>query len=82
MIGIRAQGQSHIAEYLKLQNTRVTAICDVDTNLFKERIKKHFTDKSLPEPKTYVDLRKLYKDKEIDAVSIATPNHWHALASI
>ena len=82
MIGIRAQGQSHIAEYLKLQNIRVTAICDVDTNLFKERIKRHFTDQSLPEPKTYVDLRKLYEDKDIDAVSIATPNHWHALGTI
>ena len=82
VIGIRAQGQAHISEYLKLQNTRVAAICDVDANLFKERIKKHFTDKSLPVPKTYVDLRKLYEDKDIDAVSIATPNHWHALASI
>lgn len=82
VIGIRAQGQAHISEYLKLENTRVAAICDVDTNLFKERIKKYFTDKSLPEPKTYVDLRKLYEDKDIDAVSIVTPNHWHALASI
>ncbi|HOO99413.1 MAG TPA: Gfo/Idh/MocA family oxidoreductase [Bacteroidales bacterium] len=82
VIGIRAQGQSHIVEYNKLENTRVVAVCDVDTNLFRERIKKNFTDKSLPEPKTYVDLRKLYEDKDVDAVSIATPNHWHALASI
>ena len=33
-------------------------------------------------PKVYQDLRKLYEDKDIDAVSIATPNHWHALATI
>lgn len=82
VIGIRAQGQGHITEYSKLKNARVTAICDVDSNLFNERIKKHFTDKGLPKPRTCTDLRKLYEDREIDAVSIATPNHWHALASI
>lgn len=82
VIGIRAQGQNHINEYAKLQNARVVAICDVDSNLFKERIRKCFTDKSLQEPKVYQDLRKLYENKDIDAVSIATPNHWHALASI
>jgi len=82
VIGIRAQGLAHINEYLKLKNVRVAAICDVDSNLFGERIKKSFTDKSLAEPKTYTDLRKLYENKDIDAVSIATPNHWHALASI
>jgi len=82
VIGIRAQGQAHIAEYLKLKNARVTAICDVDSNLFEERVKRYFTDKGLPRPKIFTDLRKLYEDKEIDAVSIATPNHWHALASI
>jgi len=82
VIGIRAHGQAHIAEYLKLKNARVTAICDVDSNLFEERVKRYFTDKGLPRPKIFTDLRKLYEDKEIDAVSIATPNHWHALASI
>jgi hypothetical protein len=82
VIGIRSQGQSHIAEYSKLLDVRVAAICDVDSTLFKERIKKYFTDKSVPGPKIYTDLRKLYEDKDIDAVSIATPNHWHALASI
>ena len=82
VIGIRTQGQGHISEYSNIPNVRVSAICDVDSNLFKERIKKHFTDKALPEPEVYMDLRKLFENKDIDAVSIATPNHWHALASI
>ena len=82
VIGIRGQGQSHITGYSNLKNVQVIALCDVDSNLFDERIKNHFTDKGLPEPKIYTDLRKLYEDKDIDAVSIVTPNHWHALASI
>ncbi len=82
VIGIHGMGQNHIAAYSGLKDTRVSALCDVDSNLFNERIKKHFTGKMLPAPKTYTDLRKLYEDKDIDAVSIATPNHWHALAAI
>lgn len=82
VIGIRGQGQSHITGYSNLKNVKVIALCDVDSNLFDERIKNHFTDKGLPKPKIYTDLRKLYEDKDVDAVSIVTPNHWHALASI
>lgn len=82
VIGIRGMGQNHIQEYSRLKNVRVAAICDVDTNLFEPRIKSLFIDKDLPRPKTYQDLRKLYEDKDIDAVSIVIPNHWHALASI
>lgn len=82
VIGIRGMGRSHIQEYQKLKNVEVTALCDVDENLFAERVKKHFTDKDLREPKLYRDMRKLFEDKSIDAVSVVTPNHWHALAGI
>ena len=82
VIGIRGMGQNHIQEYSGLKNVRVAAICDVDMNLLEPRIKGLFTDKDLPRPKTYQDLRKLYEDKDIDAVSVVIPNHWHALASV
>lgn len=82
VIGIRGMGQSHIQEYQKLENVQVAALCDVDENLFAERIKKHFTDKNLKEPLIYTDMRKLFENKDIDAVSVVTPNHWHALAAI
>ncbi len=79
VIGIHGMGQSHIAAYSKLPNVEVAALCDVDENLFAEVIRKHCKNKT---PKTYTDLRRLYEDKSIDAVSIVTPNHWHALAAI
>ena len=82
VIGIRGMGQSHIQSYQKLKNVEVTALCDVDENLFGERVKKHFSDKGFREPKLYTDMRKLFEDKSVDAVSIVTPNHWHALAGI
>ena len=82
VIGVGGMGLAHIEGFQQLKNVEVAAICDVDENLFASRIKKHYTDKGLPEPKTYFDLRKLYEDKSIDAVSIVTPNHWHTLAAI
>ncbi len=82
VVGIRGQGQNHIQGYSALENVRVAALCDVDSNLFNEIIKNRFTKKGLPNPKIYTDMRKLYEDKDIDAVSVVTPNHWHALASI
>lgn len=82
VIGIHGMGQNHIKGYQQLKNVEVSALCDIDANLFPERIKKHFTDKGLRVPKVYGDLRKLFENKEIDAVSVVTPNHWHALASI
>lgn len=82
VIGIGGMGQVHIQEYQKLNNVEVTALCDVDENLFAGRVKKHFTDKDLREPKLYNDMCKLFEDKSVDAVSVVTPNHWHALAGI
>jgi predicted dehydrogenase len=82
VIGIRGQGLGHIGEYQALNNVEVTAICDVDENLFASRLKSHFADKNLRPPTVYTDLRKLIENKDIDAVSVVTPNHWHTLASI
>jgi len=82
VIGIRGMGQSHIQSYQKLKDVEVTALCDIDENLFGERVKRHFSDKGLREPKLYTDMRKLFEDKSVDAVSVVTPNHWHALAGL
>ncbi len=82
VIGIRGQGLGHIAEYQALKDVEVVALCDVDENLFAERLKSQYADKGLRQPLLFADLRRLIENKDIDAVSIATPNHWHALASI
>jgi predicted dehydrogenase len=50
--------------------------------LFAPRTKEFFSRKNKPEPKTVQDLRQVLDDPEIDAISIATPNHWHSLATI
>jgi predicted dehydrogenase len=82
VIGIRGMGQYHIRNYSELNNVEVAAVCDVDENLFAGVIKNNLSDKGFKTPKTYVDMRNLFEDKSIDAVSITTPNHWHTLAAI
>ena len=80
-IGIRGQGQGHIRALNAAPNVEVATLCDIDSNLFAPRIKDLF-QRADTEPKTETDIRRVLDDDSIDAVSIATPNHWHSLMSI
>src|SRR5262249_15713000 len=76
LIGGHGQGKAHIGAYSKMADVEIAAICDVDDAVLKQRCDE--VEKSAGKrPKEYVDIRKLLEDKTIDAVSIATPNHWH-----
>lgn len=84
VIGVRGQGFSHLRRWAgmsKENNVLVKTICDVDEGLYPERIAK-VAELQGSKPGTEHDMRTVFEDKEIDAVSIATPNHWHALATI
>lgn len=84
VIGIRAQGRAHINNYCSIHqshNVRLKTLCDVDEAFFADQI-KNVNEKTGIKPGTEWDLRKVLEDPEIHGVSIATPNHWHALATI
>jgi predicted dehydrogenase len=76
-IGVRGRGQSALSELGK----NIVAICDVDENVLEERASK-FEEKQGRKVQRFTDYRKLLEDKNIDAVTIATPNHTHALITI
>lgn len=84
VIGIHAQGQTHINSWAALKtsrNVRIKTLCDTDEQWFASRAKL-VADKTGEKPLTEWDMRKVFDDKDIDAVSFATPNHWHALGTI
>lgn len=81
VVGLHGQGWAHVENYLKMKDVELAALCDVDDNVMADRLKA-LEKKGVVKPATYVDLRKLLEDKSIDAVSIATPNHWHSLQAI
>ncbi|HEY1212935.1 MAG TPA: Gfo/Idh/MocA family oxidoreductase, partial [Bryobacteraceae bacterium] len=80
-VGVRGQGQNNIRAYSQMQGVEIAAICDVDDSVLQQRLgdAEKLTGKR---PAAFTDLRKLLEDKDIDAISIATPNHWHALQTI
>lgn len=79
--GVRGQGRAHIANFQQLPDAEVVALCDIDENVLADRLKE-FQERGWAKPKTYTDIRQLLEDPEIDVVSFATPNHWHALGTI
>lgn len=74
-------GSGHTANFTKIKETRVTAICDCVEYLFPKAV-KDIENLGGDPPATYVDYRKMLEDKDLDVVSIATPGYWHALMSI
>ncbi len=81
VIGIRGQGTAHIQGFPRVPNVRIKTLCDIDENLLPERA-KGMQDKVGYAPATEWDMRRVFDDKDIDAVTFAIPNHWHALATI
>lgn len=82
-IGIRGQGNSLKRGFARLKNVEIKTLCDIDGNLAEERINdKRLADVATFKPGYQQDLRRVMEDKDIDGVIIATPNHWHALATI
>jgi len=80
-VGLHARGKVHLRSYPALPNVEVVALCDVDQSVLKSALDLLATRQS-KKPAVYTDLRKLLEDKSIDAVSIATPDHQHALQTI
>src|SRR5688572_27026567 len=81
VIGVRGRGREHIDLFAKNPASCIAAICDIDGTESEKALSVVEKAQGL-KPKVYQDLRKLLDDKEVDAVSIATCNHWHALATI
>src|SRR5579859_2015615 len=80
-VGIRGQGNAHIHQYSKMPNVEIAALCDVDENVLNKRLDE-VERSGKRKPAAFTDVRKLLEDKSIDAISIATPNHWHSLIGI
>ncbi len=84
VVGLGGRGRvSHCGALLELakENVEIAALCDCDENRMNATA-DDMEKRSGKRPVTFVEERKLLEDKSIDAVSLATPNHWHALETI
>jgi predicted dehydrogenase len=83
-IGVRGQGNALKRGFARLRNVEHKTLCDIDANLASSRINDSVLLKEVPtfKPGFAQDLRRVLDDKDIDAIVIAAPNHWHALATV
>jgi predicted dehydrogenase len=77
VIGVRSRGGAHAKAFDSRDDCFLSYICDADSAI-GERVAARFNSK----PKFVQDMRRIFDDKSVDIVSIATPNHWHSLAAI
>ena len=81
VVGVGGRGKDHIKGFGQQAGVEVVALCDVDEGILQERSSQ--LEKVSGKPvRCYSDMRKLFEAKDIDAVSFATPNHWHSLGGI
>jgi len=81
MIGVGGQGTGRLKEFLKFPDVRVAAICDVDQR-HADRAVEIVRDASGQAPQKFGDFRRLLEMKELDAVAVVTPDHWHAIPTV
>jgi len=81
IIGLGGRGQSHMNVYSKLPEANIVALCDVNQAALErgQALVQKLTGKT---PKGYADMRQVFDDKSVQAVSMPVPNHWHALSTI
>jgi len=79
--GLNGRGGSHVDEWSKMKGVEIAYLIDPDTRTYAKRLKT-IAGKNAPTPKCVKDVREALDDKTLDAISVATPNHWHALMTI
>ncbi|SVB57027.1 uncharacterized protein METZ01_LOCUS209881, partial [marine metagenome] len=80
--GIKGRGGAHMGSFARIKNLRISHLIDPDSRLFESRKNSSIFKKVGYVPECVQDVRKALENKDIHAVSVATPNHWHSLISI
>lgn len=81
IVGLGGRGSSHLNIYSKLPEARVVGLCDIN-QAAREKAQATLLKNTGEKAKEFEDMRQAFANGEVQAVSIATPNHWHALAAI
>ena len=80
-VGINGMGWTNVRSHLKIPEVEVTALCDVDNAVLQKR-SGELQDMTGSKADLYKDYRALIDDKDIDAIIVATPDHWHPLITM
>lgn len=81
-IGLGGMGSAHLGWFAGFPDVETVALCDVDSVRLASGLKLLTTSKPAAKPDTYADFRRIMDRKDIDVITCATPDHWHALIAI
>ncbi len=81
VVGLGGRGQAHMAGYMNIPGANIVALCDVNQAAL-ETAQAKVLKATGKQPKGYKNMKEVFADKEVDAVSMPLPNHWHALATV
>jgi predicted dehydrogenase len=81
IVGVNGRGTAHVKGLAGKPGVQITTICDLDEAAAGKAIKM-VQDKTGKSPRWERDVRKVMEDKDIDVVTVATPNHWHSLMAV
>jgi predicted dehydrogenase len=76
VVGLRNNGKGHMNDLTRIEGVRLVALCDVDPQILEAR-REELKSKDISVD-IYTDVRNLLERKDIDAIVVSTPNHWHA----
>src|SRR5713101_8879726 len=83
LIGCGWYGKADLFRLVQLAPVEIVSLCDVDKKMLAQAAEMAASrQKSGKTPRTYGDYREMLKEKDLDIVLVATPDHWHALAMI
>ena len=80
VVGLNGRGKNHLSSLSKIKGVRIVAVCDADTAVL-ERTAANLAKEGIT-VKKFTDVRQLLASPDLDAITIATPNHWHSLMGI
>lgn len=79
--GLNGRGSSHVSAFVGMQGVQISHLIDPDSRTFANKVRQ-IEQRTNARPRTEKDIRRALEDRNLDAISIATPNHWHALMTI
>lgn len=80
IVGLKQRGREHLRYFREIPGVRIGALCDVDSSVLRERVQD--CESHGEKVAAYADFRRVLEDKSIDAVVVASPDHWHALMAV
>jgi len=81
VVGFRGRGRDHYRAFARIPGVRIAYLCDIDERLYPAAVAE-IEGLAGYKPETMFDIRRLLEKKDLDAISVAVPDHWHALATI